>query len=74
MDLGNKYYKWVTMHDNRVRPAHQEREGRIFAWDDPPSDGHPGWAIRCRCSAADCYDTDKIGLKPIKGTFTEVRR
>jgi len=74
MDLGNKYYKWVTMHDNRVRPAHREREGKIYAWDDPPSDGHPGWAIRCRCSAADCYDTDKIGLKPIKGTFTEVRR
>jgi len=74
MDLGNKYYKWITMDDGRVRTDHKKRHGKVFAWDDPPDDGHPGWAIRCRCSAADCYDTDKIGLKPIKGTFTEVRR
>ena len=73
MSQGVNSYIWVTMKDNRVRPAHREREGKRFYWDNPPSGGHPGWAIRCRCTSLGCYDTDKIGLQPKAGTFKIVR-
>ena len=69
MNQGVNSYIWVTMKDNRVRPAHREREGKRFYWDNPPSGGHPGWAIRCRCTSLGCYDTDKIGLQPKAGTY-----
>lgn len=72
INQGVDSYIWVTMKDNRVRPAHKEREGKRFYWNDPPSDGHPGWAIRCRCSASPCYDTDKTTV-PKVGTFKIVR-
>ncbi len=49
--LGVTSYIWRTAQDNRVRPAHREREGKEFAWNNPPSDGHPGQAINCRCYA-----------------------
>ena len=73
MNQGVNSYIWVTMKDNRVRPAHREREGKRFYWDSPPSGGHPGWAIRCRCTSLGCYDTDKIGLQPKAGTYKIVR-
>ena len=73
MNQGVDSYIWVTMGDNRVRPAHREREGKRFYWDSPPSGGHPGWAIRCRCTSLGCYDTDKIGLQPKAGTYKIVR-
>ena len=73
MSQGVDSYIWVTMKDNRVRPAHREREGKRFYWDSPPSGGHPGWAIRCRCTSLGCYDTDKIGLQPKAGTYKIVR-
>ena len=73
MNQGGDSYIWVTMKDNRVRPAHREREGKRFYWDNPPSGGHPGWAIRCRCTSLGCYDTDKIGLQPKAGTYKIVR-
>lgn len=47
--VGN--YKWITMRDDRVRPSHRRREGRIFSWSKPPPDGHPGEPINCRCFA-----------------------
>lgn len=49
--LGLTRYTWRTAGDERVRPEHADRDGVIFAWDDPPEDGHPGYAIRCRCWA-----------------------
>ena len=73
MNQGVNSYIWVTMKDNRVRPAHREREGKRFYWDNPPSGGHPGWAVRCRCTSLGCYDTDKIGLQPKAGTYKIVR-
>ena len=42
-------YTWNTMQDDDVRPEHEEREGLVFDWRDPPSGGHPGEAPRCRC-------------------------
>lgn len=44
-------YIWRTARDKRVRDEHRARDGKRFRWDDPPSDGHPGQAVRCRCVA-----------------------
>lgn len=53
-DLGFDWYIWRTMRDNRVRDAHEDRDGRRFRWSDPPpgdegEGGHPGESIQCRC-------------------------
>lgn len=50
-DVGVKKYRWRTALDERVRPEHAAREGKIYSWDNPPSDGHPGEPIQCRCYA-----------------------
>ncbi len=50
-EAGIDSYQWLTIGDGRVRPAHAARNGTEFRWDDPPFDGHPGEAIRCRCRA-----------------------
>ncbi len=47
----SKAYKWRTQKDNRVRKEHMEREGKVFNWDTPPFDGHPGEPYNCRCWA-----------------------
>ena len=49
--LGVKQYKWRGRLDARERPEHVAREGKIYSWDSPPYDGHPGVPIRCRCWA-----------------------
>lgn len=60
--LGVKRYKWITSRDERVRETHQELDGQIFSWDDPPiiSDdgrvGHPGDDYQCRCIAQPVFD------------------
>jgi SPP1 gp7 family putative phage head morphogenesis protein len=57
-NLGGESYTWRTSGDERVRPAHRERDGQVYSWDEPPGDpddpsegGHPGDAINCRCYA-----------------------
>lgn len=57
--LGIRQYRWSTRLDNAVRPAHRAREGKVFRWDQPPSDGHPGFPINCRCSADSILDPDE---------------
>lgn len=49
--MGITQYTWRGILDARERPEHVAREGRVFSWDKPPDDGHPGEPIRCRCSA-----------------------
>lgn len=49
--VGVTRYRWETVNDSRVRPAHVDRNGKEFSWDNPPSDGHPGQPVRCRCRA-----------------------
>lgn len=49
--IGVETYRWATVGDNRVRPEHVDLSGKIFSWDKPPSVGHPGTPIRCRCRA-----------------------
>lgn len=51
----DRYY-WRTMKDSRVRKRHKDREGKIFRLDKPPSDGHPGQPIRCRCWMEAIFD------------------
>ena len=51
-------YRWSTSKDERVRPDHQVREGKIFEWSKPPFDGHPGMAISCRCVAIPIIDSN----------------
>lgn len=60
--MGVTEYVWSTSLDERVRgnpegkypnsrPSHWAREGKTFQWSKPPSDGHPGQPINCRCTA-----------------------
>ena len=69
---GITHYRWETMQDSRVRPSHRERQGEIFAWAEPPSDGHPGEAIRCRCVADPVFNTEEIGVEPEANTYAYV--
>lgn len=55
-------YKWSTSKDERVRPAHEAREGKVYEWAHPPADGNPGYPIRCRCVAVPVIDTDTLGI------------
>lgn len=50
-NLGLTRYVWSTSQDERVRPEHARREGKIFEWSKPPRDGHPGIPVQCRCVA-----------------------
>lgn len=50
--VGIEEYVWLTVGDNRVRPAHQELNNTKRRWDDPhPTEGHPKMTIGCRCDA-----------------------
>lgn len=44
-------FVWRTSRDNRVRQEHEDLEGRVFNYDDPPEIGLPGEPIQCRCYA-----------------------
>ena len=60
--IGVTKYKWRTVRDDRVRGRHQDLEGRVFSWDDPPrinlqgDRGHPGDDYQCRCYAEAVLD------------------
>ena len=49
--LGITEYIWMSSKDNRVRPEHQQNDGKVFAWASPPPLGPPGQAVQCRCYA-----------------------
>jgi len=62
VNSGIRYFRWVTAHDERVRPSHVAVAKRdvgygpgVFRWDDLPIvDGVPtfcGQPVRCRCVA-----------------------
>lgn len=59
-EAGIEKYIWRTALDSGVRPEHEEREGQVFSWNDPPSDGHPGEATNCRCYAEPIIDLKSI--------------
>jgi len=58
--LGIDRYVWRTSEDSRVRGEHEERNGRVFSWSDPPFGGHPGEDVNCRCTYS-AYLEDLIG-------------
>lgn len=76
-DLGIEEYIWRTAGDqrvvgnpsglfpksNRVHGDHYSRNGKVFRWDTPPVDGHPGIPINCRCVALPIIDFSKLNLK-----------
>ena len=49
--LGITEYTWRTAQDERVRDTHAALDGMVQRWDTPPSVGHPGQDIQCRCVA-----------------------
>ncbi len=59
---GIERYAWSTSRDERVRPMHQELEGRIFSLDAAPvtnergDRNHPGGDFQCRCVAIPILD------------------
>ena len=55
-------YIWRTQQDDRVRPRHADREGKLYRWDSPPSGGSPGEDYNCRCFAELPTDGDTEGL------------
>lgn len=73
-NLGIEEYIWRTAEDRRVvgtpggkypegnskHGNHYVRNGKIFRWDSPPPDGHPGWPIQCRCVALGIVDRSKL--------------
>lgn len=50
-NAGVDSYVWSTSQDERVRDEHAALEGQTFAWNSPPSVGHPGEDFQCRCVA-----------------------
>ncbi len=50
-ELGVTHFFWRTSNDDRVRDEHDALNGERFSYDDPPSEGLPGEAVQCRCSA-----------------------
>ena len=60
--LGIEKFRWSASNDQRVRPEHQRLDNKVFAWNDLPSEGAPGFAILCRCVAIAVLD---IGDSPI---------
>ena len=50
-NLGIRRYRWQSSGDERVRDEHRALDGKVFSWDDPPEEGHPGTPIQCRCWA-----------------------
>jgi SPP1 gp7 family putative phage head morphogenesis protein len=59
-NIGITSYTWRTSGDERVRDAHDSLDGRVFQWDKPPSEGHPGEPVQCRCVAEAVVDTGDI--------------
>lgn len=58
--LGSIAYRWVSEHDDRVRPTHRARDGQVFSYNGAT---HPGWEIRCRCHAEPIFPRN---LNPIE--------
>lgn len=51
VSMGVERYRWRSSQDERVRDEHRALNGTIQRWDTEPDEGHPGYAIQCRCTA-----------------------
>lgn len=54
--MGIRKFTWRTVGDNRVRDEHEELEGNVYSYDDPPAEGMPGSPIQCRCCDEPVFD------------------
>ena len=76
-DAGVSRYMWSTSHDARVRECHDELDGQVFSWDEPPEmwyetktkgrvytgrHCHPGGDYACRCVAIPVFDFDTLNI------------
>lgn len=53
-NAGVDRYVWRTSRDERVRPEHRAREGKVYSWNEHPQ---PGEEVQCRCSAEPDFST-----------------
>lgn len=72
--VGVSSYKWRNSRDSRVvgNPSglypkgtkghgnHWVREGNVYSYRHPPSDGNPGQPYNCRCTAEAVLDVDDM--------------
>lgn len=52
--VGATHYRWVTTMDGAERPSHKKMDGKIIAYNSPPTlidgtTGHAGTFPNCRC-------------------------
>lgn len=51
--VGSTHYVWETSRDADVRESHKKMQGKVVAYDDPPTldnlTGHAGQLPNCRC-------------------------
>lgn len=55
-------FEWTTMQDNRVRPSHEELEGKIFSYDNLPPEGLPGSEPNCRCVETPVFEDIEVDI------------
>lgn len=60
---GIKYVEYVTAHDERVRPDHEERDGKIYRIEDAPYLGE----YNCRCILSDADYSVVMEGRPVEG-------
>lgn len=62
IEAGVTSYVWSTSRDERVRPMHEDLDGTVQRWDDPPVTNErgdtnaPGEDYQCRCVAVPILD------------------
>lgn len=61
--VGSTTYVWRTAGDSDVRASHKAMEGKVVAWNDPPTldgmRGHAGALPNCRCYPEPVLDDDE---------------
>lgn len=55
-EIGVTKFIWRTVHDDRVRQEHEDRDGETYEYSDPPDGELPGEPINCRCYAEPVFD------------------
>lgn len=59
----SEYFEWNTMGDERVRPTHEARDGKIYNWDN--AEIVPGEEPGCRCWATVYFPDSKEEIEDI---------
>lgn len=61
-------YIWQLTVSKKPRKDHLDRVGHFYAWDNPPSDGHPGQARGCKCGAQPAFGPTTYGI-PVRERY-----